>query len=81
MIFSSSRSFLLRKRMTDECWNHGYVMIVRNRALDSSMRFCAKGQSVTHVRSNDGTKSTTGRQQNYKGKSAKYDGVSMNIRK
>ena len=29
-----------RKRMTEECWNQGYVMIVLNRALLSSMRFC-----------------------------------------
>jgi hypothetical protein len=42
MIFSSRRSFLLRKRITDECWNHGYVIIVLNKALLSSIRFCKK---------------------------------------
>lgn len=26
--------------MTDECWNHGYVIIVLNKAFDSSIRFC-----------------------------------------
>lgn len=39
MIFSSNRSFLLRKRMTEEFWNQGYVIIVLNRALLSSIRF------------------------------------------
>ena len=28
--------------MTDEFWNHGYVIIVLNRALDSSIRFCKR---------------------------------------
>jgi hypothetical protein len=32
----------LRKRITDECWNHGYVIIVLNKALLSSIRFCGK---------------------------------------
>ena len=45
MIFSSSKSFLLRKRMTEECWNQGYVMIVLNNALLSSIRFW-KGRIV-----------------------------------
>ena len=39
MIFSSSKSFLFKKRITEDCWNHGYVMIVLNNAFDSSIRF------------------------------------------
>jgi len=39
MIFSSNKSFLFRKRITDEFWNHGYVIIVLNKAFDSSIRF------------------------------------------
>lgn len=38
-IFSSSKSFLLRKRITELFVNQGYVIIVRNKAFDSSIRF------------------------------------------
>lgn len=31
---------MLRKRMTEEFWNQGYVIMVRNKALLSSIRFC-----------------------------------------
>lgn len=46
MIFSSNRSFLLRKRMTEEFWNQGYVIIVLNRALLSSIRFYRESVNV-----------------------------------
>jgi len=35
--------------MTDELWNHGYVMIVRNSAFDSSIRFCTNHASYSHT--------------------------------
>lgn len=39
IIFSSNKSFLFKNNMMEEFWNHGYVIIVRNNALLSSMRF------------------------------------------
>ena len=37
---------MLRNRMTEEFWNQGYVIIVLNRALLSSIRFYTEGVSV-----------------------------------
>lgn len=50
MIFSSSRSFLFKNKMTDEFWNQGYVMIVLNSALLSSIRFYRKRGGKGRVR-------------------------------
>lgn len=49
MIFSFRMSVLLRNRMTEERWNQGYVMIVLNSALLSSMRFCHKKTIVFRI--------------------------------
>lgn len=47
---------MLRKRMTEEFWNQGYVIIVLNRALLSSIRFyrecvclCEEGWGERHT--------------------------------
>ena len=40
LIFSSKRSFLLRKRMMDVSTNHLLLQIESNRRIDSIMRFC-----------------------------------------
>jgi len=39
IIFSSNKSFLFKNNMMEEFWNQGYVIIVRNNALLSSIRF------------------------------------------
>ena len=35
--------------MTDEFWNHGYVIIVLNSALDSSIRFWNKNKFLLSI--------------------------------